>query len=316
MKYLLTQDSITVTIDGRPYSISSRQSGFDEVRDAILAKRDPVYVLGLIQAKANLIRNMVADSLRRQKLTGSLTYEEGVIFYDGRPLYNYASETLIRFLSLGHDCTALACFIDKQQQNPDPTVHEELYKFLEHGKIPLVPTGDFLTYKAVRGDYKDIHSGTFWNRVGDEPRLKGGREAVDPNRHQTCSYGLHVCSYGYLPHFADAQGHVMVCQVDPRDVVAIPADYNNTKMRVVGYKVVGEVTSYYKRGEDVLAQERLADRRFEVHYEEADGGAQIGDAFFTKDEAAAEADDMLRCGDAAFVTVVDTKTGEVVHAAG
>lgn len=314
MRYLLTQDGITVVIQGRPYSISSHQPGFAEVRDAVQGGRDPVHVLGLIQAKATLVRGMIEQSLRRQNLGGSLTYEEGVIFYNGAPLYNYAAETLCRLLNLGHDVGALAAFIDKQQRNPDPMIHEELYKFLEFGKIPLTPDGDFLAYKAVRADYKDIHSGTFDNSVGAKPRLSGGRAVVDPDRNRTCSSGLHVCSYGYLPHFAHAQGHVMICKVDPQDVVAIPADYNNTKMRVVGYEVAGEVTSYYQRGEDVLAQERLADRRYEVHYAE-EGCGQVGDAFFTVEEAVAEARAIRATEGVESAVVVDTKKGgEVVFA--
>lgn len=308
MEYLLTRGGITVTIQGKPYCISTHQSGFAEVRDAVLAERDPVHILGLIQAKANLVKQVVADSLRRQNLTGALTYEEGVIFYNGVPLYNYASETLLKFLGMGHDVGALAAFIDKQQRNPDPTVHEELYKFLEYGKIPLTPDGDFLTYKAVRADYRDINSGTFDNSVGAKPRLPN-REAVNPDRRQTCSYGLHVCSFGYLPHFAHASGHVMVCKVNPFDVVAIPADYNNTKMRVIGYEVVGEVTSYYQRSEDVLSQERLATLRWEVHYQDVDEGVkQVYDQFYTLDEAKAQADALEE-----QAWVVDATTGETVH---
>ncbi len=316
MKYLLTQDGVTLVIAGKPYSISAHSTGFAEVRDAVLEGRDPIEVLGIIQHKAIRIQEAVRETLKRQQLTGTLTYEEGVIFYNGAPLYNYAVETLIKFLNMGHDIQALANFIDKQQRNPDPMVHEELYRFLEHGKIPLTPDGDFLVYKAVRGDYLDIHSGTFDNRVGKKPRLPG-REAVDPNRHNTCSNGLHVCSYGYLPHFANANGHVMVCKVNPVDVVAIPADYNNTKMRVVGYEVVGEVTGYYQRGEDVLAQERLRDpERWVVHYSSYpdDDVREVFDSFFTLDEAKAQADEIAGNSDVVGgAWVVDKTTGETVY---
>lgn len=315
MRYLLTQDAITVVIDGRPYSISAHQAGFAEVRDAVLKRADPVKVLGLIQAKARVVVEAVRASLARQRLTGTLTYEDGVLFYDGKPLFNYAAETLLKFLNLGHDVTALANFIDKQQRNPDPTVHDELYKFLEFGKIPLTPDGDFLTYKAVRSDYRDIHSGTFDNSVGQAPRLPGGRLDVDPDRNRTCSRGLHVCSYGYLPNFAHADGHVMICKVDPTDVVAIPGDYNNTKMRVVGYNVVGEVTSYYQKGEDVLAQERLASERWEVHYDEGDSVKQLYDSFYTQREAEDQAYALKSRPGVTWSAVVDSNTGRVVYEA-
>lgn len=315
MKYLHTTDGISVTIGGRPYSISAHQVGFDEVRAAVTRGDDPVKVLALIQAKANMVRRIIEDQMRAQSLTGKLTYEEGLILYDGKPLYNYAAETLLKFLNMGHDCRALSKFIEKQQQNPDAMVHDELYKFLEVGKIPLTPEGNFLTYKAVRGDYRDIHSGTFLNRVGDSPRLSGGRQAVDPNRERTCSYGLHVCSFGYLPNFAHNNGHVMICEVDPRDVVAIPADYNNTKMRVIGYKVVGEVTSYYGNGRDILSESRLAEQSFEVTYEDEAMVTELYDAFFTKEEAVEVANGLMAGGRWQRVAVVDARTEEVVHVA-
>lgn len=310
MKYLLTQDSVTIVISGKPYSISSHSTGFEEVKDAVLRGEDPVKVLGIIQSKALKVQEVVRETLRRQSLTGKLTYEEGVIYYEGMPLYNYAVEVLVKFLNMGHDVSALAKFIERQQQNPLKTVHEELYKFLEFGKIPLTPEGHFLAYKAVRGDYKDIHSGTFDNSVGAKPRIE--RTAVDPNRHQTCSTGLHVCSYGYLPHFSHAEGHVMVCRVDPIDVVAIPADYNNTKMRVAGYEVVGEVTEYYKGNRDVLSEERLRDpERWQVA---CDG--EIYDHFFDR----ASAEDVAReikidSPEYDQVVVIDTKTSEIVYVA-
>ena len=34
---------------------------------------------------------------------------------------------------------------------------------------------------------------------------------------------------------------VVLCEVDPSNVVSVPIDYNNTKMRVCEYKVIKEV---------------------------------------------------------------------------
>ena len=37
---------------------------------------------------------------------------------------------------------------------------------------------------------------------------------------------------------------MVICEINPADVVSIPADYNNTKMRVCKYTVIGEVEDY------------------------------------------------------------------------
>lgn len=148
----------------------------------------------------------------------------------------------------------------------------DLYRFLEKGKMPLTGDGCFLAYKAIDSEFYSIHSGdlrgtsgTFVkldegevdctntelksgfgkirNQVGDAPRIP--LNMVNPDRDQTCSYGLHVCSFDYLPRFSHANGHVMLCKVAPEDVGSIPGDYNDTKMRVCAYTVVDEYPEYY-----------------------------------------------------------------------
>jgi hypothetical protein len=67
------------------------------------------------------------------------------------------------------------------------------------------------------------------------------RNAVDEDKERTCSYGLHFCSIQYLPSFSDSDGgKTMIVKINPKDVVAIPADYNNTKGRTCRYEVVAE----------------------------------------------------------------------------
>jgi hypothetical protein len=71
------------------------------------------------------------------------------------------------------------------------------------------------------------------------------RDDVDPDRNRTCSAGLHCCSQEYLPEFGCGAGNKIVeVRVDPKDVVAVPTDYNNTKMRVCKYEVLREITDF------------------------------------------------------------------------
>ena len=73
------------------------------------------------------------------------------------------------------------------------------------------------------------------------------RNQVDEDKDRTCSYGLHFCSIAYLPHFLDSKdGKTMILKINPKDVVAIPADYNNTKGRTCRYEVVGEYTDNWR----------------------------------------------------------------------
>ncbi len=133
-------------------------------------------------------------------------------------------------------------FVENLMLNSSHSSVAELYDFLDACNLPITSDGYFLAYKKVRFDYKDIYSGTFDNSVGMAPRME--RWQVDDNRHQTCSVGLHCCSYDYLEHYGSTtkdSHRVVVVKVNPRDVVSVPSDYNNQKMRVSSYKVIDEI---------------------------------------------------------------------------
>jgi hypothetical protein len=122
-------------------------------------------------------------------------------------------------------------------ENPSKRSVDELYGFLEKNNLPITPDGHFLAYKKVRNDYKDVYSGTMDNSPGQVVTMP--RNKVDDDKDRTCSVGLHFCSEGYLNHFGGER--VVIVKVNPRDVVSIPSDYNNTKGRACQYEVIGEV---------------------------------------------------------------------------
>lgn len=287
MRFLSTTDSIMVVLGDRPYTISSGHPHYAEIRDMIIGGHcREGQILDKIGEESKRVIGLIDRTLRGRHLSGKLTYDEGLILYDGAPIHNLAATELIKLIEMGHNAVALSSFVELQQQNPDPTVHAHLYAFLTHGQIPLTMDGHFLAYKAVRDNYYDVHSGRFLNSVGSIVTMP--RENVDSNRDQTCSRGLHVCSFAYLPHFAHG-GHVMICKVSPIDVVAIPADYNNSKMRTCRYEVVGEVTSYYQAKMDILAQDKLAELRWQVWYTD-ESGDELEDEYYTYEEALARAE--------------------------
>jgi hypothetical protein len=153
-----------------------------------------------------------------------------------------------------------AAFIRRLEANPSFKVVRSLYDFLAANNIPLTNDGYFLAYKKVAYDYTDIHSHTFDNtpnitearknyQLGDDiydlklPKMP--RNEVEDDPEKTCSDGLHVCSKDYLRHYGSHQSNtdrIVICKVDPTNVVSIPLDYNNAKMRVSAYDVVDELT--------------------------------------------------------------------------
>jgi hypothetical protein len=72
------------------------------------------------------------------------------------------------------------------------------------------------------------------NSVGRVVTMK--REDCDSNPNVTCSRGLHCAAYSFA---RNGGGDVVVdVKVNPKDVVAIPIDYDGQKMRVCEFKVV------------------------------------------------------------------------------
>ena len=129
-------------------------------------------------------------------------------------------------------------FLSKVLQNPSRRAVQELYKFLEHGQMPLTPTGNFLAYKSVRADYKDWYSNKFLNTIGSEHTMARNDVCDDPDL--GCSYGFHVGTLAYATEFNQGANRLVVVEVDPSDVVSVPHDCQNQKLRTAKYKVVGE----------------------------------------------------------------------------
>lgn len=135
---------------------------------------------------------------------------------------------------------AIVRFIRNLYQNPSYRSVKELYGFLEKNELPITQDGTFLAYKKVRYDYMDIHSGTFDNSIGKVCEM--ARHDVEDNSEVTCSSGLHACSFDYLENYGSSDlDRIVVVEINPKDVVSIPIDYNHAKLRCCYYKVVDEI---------------------------------------------------------------------------
>lgn len=163
---------------------------------------------------------------------------DGIYFKDGL-VGGYMAERLMSMMSDGIDVTPWMLFMDNLMDNPHAEVRDDLFKWMENGKMPITPQGEMIAFKKVRDDYTDVHSGKFDNSPGSV--LEMDRTLCDPNRNNTCSTGFHFCSQGYLHSFGGSR--IMAVVINPRDVTAIPKDYNLTKGRCCKYTVQAELRS-------------------------------------------------------------------------
>jgi len=232
------------------WSISDQNVVVNYEGETHIVKRTDALADRLIKAvkeqRLQEIPSLVSAAKRIETFSkGAFVVKSGRVQVNGVDAPEVLSNKIIRFSGEGLPFQPLLKFAEKLSLNPSFRAVNELYQFLEKNDHPITETGNFIAYKRVRGNFKDIHSGTFDNSVGQ--LLEVPRNQVDEDSSRTCSYGLHVANWDYAhTQFAshDKDSDVMLeVEVSPADVVAIPTDYNNSKMRVCRYKVLGVVTT-------------------------------------------------------------------------
>jgi len=251
--------AISVVIDGKMEVVSKEHVNYNKVLKAI--KNDKIKKLKKLINIAEAVKEKV-------KHIGNIKIENDTVYYKDKAVHNTLTKRMLEMISENIDIMHLAKFLDNLMQNPSYRAVNELYDFLEAGNIPITDRGTFLVYKKIRSDWKDIYTGTIDNSIG--AIVEVNRNEVDEDSEKTCSYGLHVCSYDYLPHFGAGEwDRVIICEVNPKDVVAIPKDYDNTKMRVCKYVVIDEVKDYNEN--DILSKKKvveLEDKGNESYWDE------------------------------------------------
>lgn len=250
--YMLTKSAVTLVDDeGRPHTFNLSEQDENTVNEAILQIHQGDFDKALEMLSPRQQIETFFDQV------GNVVIQDGAILYRGEPLHSYAVQRALEFARQGLPYRPLLQFIDRVQQNPSFRAVQELYQFLEYSGMPLTMDGKFMAYKKVRrrddGHLASIADSSFINDPGTVVEVPRNQVDEDPGR--TCSYGLHVCSFRYLPYFGGGPWDTVVSvEVDPADVVAVPYDYGNSKMRVSRYRVVSELPDYK---EDYLAEHDL-----------------------------------------------------------
>jgi hypothetical protein len=226
---------ITAIIDGTVYTVDNDHHNYQKALEAVRNSDWETFLDAVDLARK--VRDYVHST--------NVEIKDGMINWNGETIHNTLTKRVIEFMQKDLPFKPMLNFLCNLMENPSKRAVDELYDFLEVGELPITEDGHFLAFKNVKSDYKDIYSGTFDNSVGSICEMR--RNQVDEDKDRTCSYGLHFCSIAYLPNFLDSNGgKTMIVKINPKDVVAIPADYNNTKGRTCRYEVVGEYTENWR----------------------------------------------------------------------
>lgn len=223
INYHVLGNSMVLNFSGQTYTI---------------AKSDVRYAPVLAAIKAGKLSDIpdLVDVKKAYSVSG-LVLKDNLLFLDNEALPEALSERVLAFQKEQLPFEHLVKFARKLRKNPSFNSREQLFKFLEHNGHPITTEGNFIAYRGIRDDFKDMHTGKFDNSPGQVCEMK--REDVDDNPNNTCSRGLHVACYDYAKGFGQKLVEV---EVDPQDVVCVPTDYNGTKMRTCKFKVVVEAS--------------------------------------------------------------------------
>jgi hypothetical protein len=225
-----------------------------------VAYLDEVTQLPLFQERQKVEEEVLAEfkalkdtsKLLSKWSNGALEITSSSVLYDGQEVQSEMTEFLIeKFLNDPHDqdgFNAWSNFIKVVSNATSYKVVNRLFMFLQKNDLTITADGKVLAWKVVRPDYKDKHSGRFDNSPGQVLEMPRGKVDDDDTSH--CSYGFHICSWGYLRSFSSTGDKVVQVEVDVNDIVAIPLDYNGEKVRVCKYRVVQDAGVW---GEDVDA---------------------------------------------------------------
>jgi hypothetical protein len=220
---------ITVVLDGERHSINAGNGMFSKALEAYKVNDWDAFI------------GCVNPTIRLKSLYASyegIEVKDGNLYVFDEPVHSTLATRVLSFLEAGLDCVHLFKFILKLNLNPSKRAVDELYTFLEHRPLPITDNGNFLAYKAVREDYTDKYTGKFLNTI--DAVLEMPRNKVDDDKNIGCSYGFHAGTVEYAKDFMGREGHLMIVEINPADVVSIPTDCQFQKLRTSKYKVVGE----------------------------------------------------------------------------
>lgn len=248
---IITADkTVSFVYNGTAYAVPVNHPNYLRIRKAVESKDESVLDdVGNLLNTTKAVAQAVSQSTSKAVQSRVVVKGDGTVLVDGEPLHNSLAERVADLQAEGSSIEPFVKFLENLMENPSASSVNELYDFLSHRNMPFTDDGCFLAYKSVRSDYLDKYSGKFDNTVGKTVSVP--RNKVDDNRENECSYGLHVGALAYSgPNgwYHNSSDKVVICKVNPRDVVSVPKDHNAQKVRVCAYEVVADYNEPLKDG--------------------------------------------------------------------
>jgi acyl carrier protein len=238
----LSNNTLTIVLDNGKQILSATKD-HPHWADLINAYTD--------KAEAKLLELLSMKRIVEKFSRGGLVVSDTGVFYQDMPLSGVDVDRVLAFMRQNLPYTSIANYMVRKLANTSRRAIHEMYNFLEKGNIPLTDEGYITAYKGVKRDFYSVTSGKeplvcgkrnedgqIFNGVGEV--ISMDRKWVDDDFRNGCSGGLHAGSLNYARDWAHQHtGIIILIEIDPADVVSVPADCDCNKLRCCRYKVVG-----------------------------------------------------------------------------
>lgn len=166
---------------------------------------------------------------------GALTIVDGKFYYKGEECIHQLNEVIINCFKNKQPFEHLIKFMNKLYANPDDRCIAAFWSFVSRCGLSITTEGDVLGYKSVRKNYMDHFSGKYNNKPGAHIFE---RRVGDVGYGETCGTFFHIGTLGYANSFHSGESNIVLCKFSPTDVVSVPSESSEGKIRVCSYHVV------------------------------------------------------------------------------
>ena len=234
MKYIISNNgSVNAFVGGKPYAFNKSHENYDKLL-AYLENGNVEH----FEASYDIASTV------EHYCDGYVHVDNGELSWQGITIPELFTDRILQMRREGFNIDPMLNFLDNMNDNPSDQAIVELFDFMQNKHLPITDDGHFLAYKAVSADFKDIYTGNIDNSVGEEVSIE--RSKVDSNRSKHCSAGLHVGAIDYVKSYGgidldqdnDGGNQIVICKVNPADVVSVPSDAKFQKLRTCRYEVV------------------------------------------------------------------------------
>lgn len=265
LKAIRSKDTIVLALNGTTINIQKKMN------PDIFEKIDQM----MLKNQVNEIESQFLDIKKRiESFTkGSATIVNGKVMLKGDSVEMPEAivKKLVELETNQDDFLPLLRFWRKLKENPSENSRKQLYTYMMANKMNITEQGDIVFEKGVRrkaggapDQLVDGHTGDVDYSIGKVVSMS--REKVNDNPNETCSRGLHVAPPDYVRQFYK-QDIIIECIVDPKDVVSVPVDYNQRKVRVCRLQVMGYAKKSVRTNQIVKLSDFL--QEMPEHYKNA-----------------------------------------------